>query len=386
MTEVQAMLGFDLTDEQNDLKALARRFTEHEIIPRARQYDVEATFPRDVCEKAFAAGLMNFAVPKELGGPGMGTLDVCLITEELNYGCSGIANAIAANDLGVMPLLIAGSEEQKRAYLRRLMQRLTFCAFAITEPGAGSDVAAMAAGYRRDGDGFVLNGVKHFISNGSVADWYTMFATSDRRLRHKGISCFVLPADLPGITKTRMHGKLGQRAADTGEIVFDNVRVPAEALVGSEGQGFEYAMKTFERSRPQIGAIATGVARRALDECVKYAKQRSAFGQPIASFQALQFMMADMAVEIEAMRLLTCKAAWSVDQGNPRNVISSFAKVFSADACMKITTDAVQIFGGYGYMNEYPVEKLMRDAKLLQIYEGTQQIQRVVIARELLKE
>ncbi|HEV3111783.1 MAG TPA: acyl-CoA dehydrogenase family protein [Candidatus Binataceae bacterium] len=380
------MLGFDLTEEQKELKGLARKFAEQEIIPRARAYDEQATFPRDICEKAFAAGLMNFAVPKELGGPGLGVLDVCLITEELNYGCSGIANAIAANDLGVLPLLIAGSEEQKRIYLEQLMERLTFCAFAITEPGAGSDVAAMATTFRREGDSYVINGVKHFISNGSVANWYTMFATSDRRLRHKGISCFVLPADLPGIRKTRMHGKLGQRAADTGEIVFDNVRLPADALVGIEGQGFEYAMKTFERSRPQIGAIATGVAQRALHECVKYARQRTAFGQPIASFQALQFMMADMAVEIEAMRLLTCKAAWSVDQGNPRNVISSYAKVFAGDACMRITTDAVQIFGGYGYMNEYPVEKLMRDAKLLQIYEGTQQIQRVVIARELLKE
>lgn len=380
------MLGFDLTDEQNELKALARKFAEQEIIPRARAYDEQATFPLDVCKKAFAAGLMNFAVPRRWDGPGLGVLDVCLITEELNYGCSGIANAIAANDLGVLPLLIAGSQEQQRTYLKQLTDHLTFCAFAITEPGAGSDVAAMSTSYRREGDSFVINGVKHFISNGSMANWYTMFATSDRRQRHKGISCFVLPADLPGIRKTRMHGKLGQRAADTGEIVFDNVRLPADALVGSEGQGFEYAMKTFERSRPQIGAIATGVAQRALDECVKYARQRTAFGQPIASFQALQFMMADMAVEIEAMRLLTCKAAWSVDQGNPRNVISSYAKVFAGDACMKITTDAVQIFGGYGYMNEYPVEKLMRDAKLLQIYEGTQQIQRVVIARDLLKE
>jgi acyl-CoA dehydrogenase len=380
------MLGFDLTDEQQQLRALARRFAEQEIIPKARQYDEEAIFPRDICEKAFAAGLINFAVPRELGGPGMGVLDVCLLTEEINYGCSGVGNVIAANDLGVLPLLIAGSAEQKRTYLGRLMERLTFCAFAITEPGAGSDVASMAAGYRREGDEFVINGVKHFISNGSVADWYTMFATADRRLRHKGISCFVLPANLPGITKNRMHGKLGQRAADTGEIVFDNVRVPASALVGQEGQGFEYAMKTFERSRPQIGAIASGIAQRALDECIKYTKQRTAFGQPIANFQALQFMMADMAVEIEAMRLLTWKAAWSVDQGKPRSVISSYSKVFSADACMKITTDAVQIFGGYGYMNEYPVQKLMRDAKLLQIYEGTQQIQRVVIARELLKD
>jgi acyl-CoA dehydrogenase len=380
------MLGFDLTEEQKELKALARKFTEQEIIPRARLYDENATFPRDVCEKAFAAGLMNFAVPKDMGGPGMGVLDVCLMSEELNYGCSGIANAIAANDLGVLPLLIAGTEEQKRTYLGQLMQSLTFCAFAITEPSAGSDVAAMAASYRRDGDGYVINGVKHFISNGSMASWYTMFATSDRKLRHRGISCFVMPSDLPGITRTRMHGKLGQRAADTGEIVFDNVRVPAAALVGREGEGFEYAMKTFERSRPQIGAIAAGVAQRALDECLKYSKQRSAFGQPIANFQAIQFMMADMAVAIEAMRLLTYKAAWSVDNGNPRNVISSYAKVFSADACMKIATDAVQIFGGYGYMNEYPVEKLMRDAKLLQIYEGTSQIQRVVIARDLLKD
>ena len=380
------MLRFDLTDEQKELKELARRFAAQEIIPRARQYDEQAIFPRDVCEKAFAAGLINFAVPKELGGPGMGVLDVCLITEELNYGCSGMANAIAANDLGALPLLIAGSDEQQRYYLGQLMSHLRFCAFAITEPGAGSDVAAMATSYHRDGDSFVINGIKHFISNGSVADWYTMFATADRLKRHKGISCFVVPANLPGITRTRMHGKLGQRAADTGEIVFDNVRVPTAALIGNEGQGFEYAMKTFERSRPQIGAIATGVAQRALDECVKYSKQRSAFGQPISNFQALQFMMADMAVDIEAMRLLTCKAAWSVDNGNPRNVISSYAKVFSADACMKITTDAVQIFGGYGYINEYPVEKLMRDAKLLQIYEGTQQIQRVVIARELLKD
>ena len=380
------MLGFDLTEEQMELKALARKFADNEIVPRAREYDEKEIFPRDVCEKAFATGLINFGVPKVLGGPGLGTLDTCLVSEELNYGCSGIANSIAANDLGVLPLLIAGTQDQQQTYLGQLMKSLSFCAFAITEPGAGSDVAAMTTGYRREGDGFVINGVKHFISNGSVANWYVTFATSDRRLRHRGISCFVLPSDLPGITKNRMHGKLGQRAADTGEIVFDSVRVPAHALVGNEGEGFEYAMKTFERSRPQIGAIAIGVSQRALDECLKYSKQRSAFGQPISNFQAIQFMMADMAVEIEAMRLLTYKAAWLVDMGVARSVISSYSKVFSADACMKITTDAVQIFGGYGYMKEYPVEKLMRDAKLLQIYEGTSQIQRVVIARDLLKD
>jgi acyl-CoA dehydrogenase len=380
------MLGFDLTEEQRELKELAHKFAEQEIIPRAREYDEKETFPVEVCEKAWAAGLMNFGVPKELGGPGLGVLDTCLIVEELNYGCSGISNAVGANDLATLPILIAGDDEQQRTYLGALIKKLTFCAFAITEPGAGSDVAAMATTYRREGDQFILNGTKHFISNGSMADWYVAFATQDKRLKHKGISCFVFPANLPGISRRRMHGKLGQRAADTGEIFFEDLRIPVAALVGREGEGFKYAMATFDKSRPEIGAIAIGIAQRALDESVKYSRQRTAFGAPIASFQALQFMMADMAIEIEAMRLLTYKAAWLVDRGEMPNAISSYAKAFAADACMKITTDAVQIFGGYGYMDEYPVQKLMRDAKLLQIYEGTSQIQRVVIARNLLKD
>jgi acyl-CoA dehydrogenase len=380
------MLAFDLTDEQRELKQLARKFAEQEIIPRAREYDQKEIFPVEVCEKAWAAGLMNFGVPKELGGPGLGVLDTSLIIEELNYGCSGISNAVGANDLATLPLLIAGNDEQQRIYLGALIKKLTFCAFAITEPGAGSDVAAMATTYRREGDEFVLDGTKHFISNGSMADWYVAFATQDKRLKHKGISCFVFPANLPGISRRRMHGKLGQRAADTGEIFFEDLHIPSSALVGKEGDGFRYAMATFDKSRPEIGAIAIGIAQRALDECLKYSRQRTAFGQPIASFQALQFMMADMAIEIEAMRLLTYKAAWLVDRGEMPNAISSYAKAFAADACMRITTDAVQIFGGYGYMDEYPVQKLMRDAKLLQIYEGTSQIQRVVIARNLLKD
>jgi acyl-CoA dehydrogenase len=379
------MFGFELTEEQRELKDLARKFAEQEMIPRAHEYDEKEIFPVDVCEKAFAAGLMNFGVPKEFGGPGLGVLDTCLIGEELNYGCAGITNAIAANDLATLPVVIAGNDEQKRTYLGQLVKKLSFCAFAITEPGAGSDVAGMSTTYRREGDEFVLNGSKHFISNGSRADWYVTFATLDKRLKHKGISCFVFPANTPGVTRNRMHGKLGQRAADTGEIFYEDVRIPATAMMGREGEGFKYAMATFDHSRPEIGAIAIGISQRALDESLKYSKQRSAFGQPISNFQAIQFMMADMAVEIEAMRLLTYKAAWLVDRGETPNAISSYAKVFSADACMKITIDAVQIFGGYGYMKDYPVEKLMRDAKLLQIYEGTSQIQRVVIARNLLK-
>ncbi|HLK85589.1 MAG TPA: acyl-CoA dehydrogenase family protein [Candidatus Binataceae bacterium] len=380
------MIGFELSEEQKDLRRLAREFAEREMIPRAREYDENETFPRDVCEAAFKAGLMNLGVPREQGGPGLSILDSNIIIEELNYGCSGMANAIGANELATLPLLIAGNPEQKAEYLGALLKRLTFCAFAITEPGAGSDVAAMSTSYRREGDSFVLNGTKHFISNGSMAEWYVTFATSDRRLKHKGISCFVLPANLPGVSRRRMHGKLGQRAADTGEVSYDDVRLPASALVGREGEGFKYAMATFDRSRPEIGAIATGVAQRALDECLKYSQQRQAFGQPIANFQAIQFMMADMAVAVEAMRLLTYKAAWLVDRGESPNAISSYAKLYGADACMKVTTDAVQIFGGYGYMNDYPVQKLMRDAKLLQIYEGTSQIQRMVIARNLLRQ
>ena len=380
------MIGFELTDEQSELKALARKFTEQEIIPRAREYDEKEIFPRDICAKAFQAGLINFGVPKELGGPGLNILETCLIQEELNYGCSGISNSFSANDLATLPLLIAGNDEQKRLYLGGLIEKLSFSAFALTEPGAGSDVASMSTSYRREGDSFVLNGTKHFISNGSMADWIVTFATSDKRLKHSGISCFVFPSKLPGITQNRMHGKLGQRAADTGEIVYDEARLPLDALVGREGEGFKYAMGTFDRSRPEIGVIATGVAQRALDECLKYSKQRRAFGQPIASFQAIQFMMADMAVSIEAMRLLTYKAAWMVDRGEFPNVVSSYAKLFGSEACMRITTDAVQIFGGYGFMKEYPVEKLMRDAKLLEIYEGTSQIQRVVISRYLFKD
>jgi len=380
------MLAFELTEEQQALKALARKFSAEQIIPRAKEYDEKELFPRDVCEKAFAAGLINFFVPKDIGGLGLGLVDTCLIAEELNYGCAGISNAIMANDLATLPMTIAASAEQQQTYLGQLVKQLSFCAFAITEPGAGSDVAALSTTYRREGDEYVLNGTKHFISNGYSADWYVTFATSDKRLRHSGISCFVFPAGLAGISRRRMHGKLGQRAGDTAEIVYEDVRISKNALVGREGEGFKYAMETFDKSRPEIGAIAIGIAQRALDECLKYSRQRSAFGQPIANFQAIQFMMADMAIELEAMRLLVYKAAWMVDRNELPNVVSSYAKAFSADACMKITTDAVQIFGGYGYMKEYPVEKLMRDAKLLQIYEGTSQIQRVVIARHLLKQ
>jgi acyl-CoA dehydrogenase len=380
------MFSFEMTAEQRELKELAKKFAADEIIPVAPKYDEEEKFPHDVCRKAWELGLMNLEVPKEFGGAGLGVLDTILILEELNYGCAGVTNALAANGLAATPLLIAGNDEQKKKYLGGLAHDFSFAAFCTTEPGAGSDVAGMSTTYRRVGDEYVLNGVKHFISNGTMASWYVVFATKDKNLKHKGVSGFVFPADLPGIKKNRMKDKLGQRAADTGEVVFEDVKVPRAALVGEEGQGFRIAMQTFDRTRPEIGAIAIGIAQRALDEATKYALQRQQFGQAIANFQAIQFMLADMAIDVEAMRLLTYKAAWMIDQGAPASIVSSYAKAFGADATMRITTDAVQVFGGYGYMKEYPVEKLMRDAKLLQIYEGTSQIQRVVIARNLLKQ
>ena len=379
------MFSFEMTPEQSQVKALARRFAADEIIPIATKCDEEERFPEEVCRKAWELGLMNLEVPKDFGGAGLGVLDAILILEELNYGCAGITNALTANGLAVVPLLLAGTDDQKQRYLRQLANEFSFAAFCTTEPGAGSDVASMSTTYRKVGDEYVLNGVKHFISNGTMASWYAAFATKDTALKHKGVACFVFPADLPGIKKNRMRNKLGQRAADTSEVVFEDVVVPRQALVGAEGDGFRIAMHTFDRTRPEIGAIAIGISQRALDEATRYALERHQFGQPIANFQAIQFMLADMAIEVEAMRLLTYKAAWMIDQGAPTSIVSSYAKAFGADATTRITTDAVQVFGGYGYMKEYPVEKLMRDAKLLQIYEGASQIQRVVIARNLLK-
>jgi acyl-CoA dehydrogenase len=328
---------------------------------------------------------MNFEVPQEYGGLGLGVLDTILCLEEINYGCSGMATIIAVNDLSSTPLLLAGSHEQKTEYLGRLTRDCCFAAYALTEPGSGSDAASVSTTYRQVGDEYVINGSKIFISNGSVANWMIVFATKDKALRHNGISCFVVDSDTPGVTATKMRGKLGQRASDTAEIAFEEVRVPRSALVGAEGEGFKIAMRTFDRTRPQIVAVSLGVAQRALDECTRYAQERKQFDQPIASFQAVQFMLADMAIDLEAMRLLTYKAAWEIDNNGGKSIYSSYAKAFGADRAMEIATNAVQIFGGYGYMKEYPVEKLMRDAKLVQIYEGTSQIQRMVIARNLLR-
>jgi acyl-CoA dehydrogenase len=378
-------MDFALSDEQQALQATARRFAREEIAPVAAQHDHSGEFPRSLIEKAWELGLCNTVIPEAHGGLGLGSIDACLIIEEIAWGCSGVATSVAANDLALMPIVVAGSPAQKQAWLPRFIEAPLLASFCLSEPGAGSDVAGLQLHAEKDGDAYVLAGTKCWITNGGEADVFTVFATLDRDSRHKGICAFVVEADARGIGVGKKEDKMGQRASDTRVIHFDGVRVPASQRLGAEGEGFSVAMQTLDRSRPPIAALATGIAQRALDEARGYALERRAFGQPIADFQAVQFMLADMAKQIEASRLLTWQSAWLVDRGLRASKHSSMAKCFATDTAMQVSTDAVQVFGGNGYTKEYPVEKLMRDAKLMQIYEGTNQIQRLVIARELLK-
>jgi acyl-CoA dehydrogenase len=378
------MIGFDLTEEQQGLIKTARDFTRAKIVPVAGELDEHGTFPKEIFKEAWELGLANCEVPTEYGGLGLSCLDHCLILEEISYGCLGVNTTLAANSLGSMPLLIAGTEEQKARYLGMLINEPVHAAYACSEPDAGSDVAGMSTKYTQHGDEYVITGQKRWITNAGVARWFTVLATRDRALKHKGITCFIVDADAPGVKVGKKENKLGQRCSNTCDLLLEEVRVPKSAIVGAEGEGFKVAMKTFDRSRPWIAAGALGVMRRAIEESRGYALERKTFGVPIAQHQAVQFMLADMAVKYEATKLLCHKAAYQVDQGKLDSVISAYAKVFGADSAMEVTTDAVQIFGGYGYTKEYPVEKLMRDAKLLQIYEGTSQIQRMVIARNML--
>jgi len=377
-------MDLSLTEEQDALTATAREFTRKEIIPRASHHDETGEFPKDILKRAWETGLMNIEIPDAYGGLGGSCVDNCLVQEEVSFGCSGINTSMAANSLGATPLLVAGTDEQKQQYLSRLTSELTFCAYCCSEPDAGSDVAGMRTRVTRHGDDYVLNGQKRWITNGGVANFYTVFATFDPAMKHKGIACFVVDASTPGVKAGRKENKMGQRASNTTDVIFEDCKIPKSALVGTEDSGFKVAMKTFDRSRPWIAATAAGVIRRSLEESRAYALERKTFGVAIAQHQAVQFMLAEMAIAYEATRLLTHKAAWQVDKGDLSAITSAYAKAYGADAAMRCATDAVQIFGGYGYTKEYPVEKLMRDAKLLQIYEGTSQIQRVVIARNIL--
>ena len=378
-------ISFDLTDEQRMLQQSVRDFVTNEIIPVAEHYDQTAEFPAPVVEKGRELGLTMVNIPEEYGGMGASVLDECIIGEELAYGCSGISTAMTVNSLAALPLIVGGTEEQKHKWLGHLVEG-GMAAYAVTEPDAGSDVIGMRCRAELKGDKYIVNGSKTFISNANVADYFTVFVVTDPEAGHRGLSCFVIEKDSPGVSISKHFDKLGQRSADTAEITFENVEVPAENLIsGHAGSGFGIAMKVFDKSRPPVAAGAVGVARRALEESIKYAQERETFGVEIWKHQSIGHLIADMAMNVDAARLLVWRAAALVDQGGRNAKFASMAKAFAADAAMKITVDAVQVFGGYGYMKEYPVEKLMRDVKVFQIYEGTSQIQRNIITRELFR-
>ncbi|TMM13088.1 MAG: acyl-CoA dehydrogenase [Actinobacteria bacterium] len=378
------MVDLTLTDEQKDLREMAHNFAEKEIRPVAWDYDRDSTWPQDIIEKAWEVGLMNTHIPEEYGGPGLDYLSGCIIEEEMGWGCSGIGTSLMCNGLATSPIAIGGSEEVKKKYLGMLTEEPKLASFCLTEPDAGSDVSGMRTTAVKMGDEYVINGSKCFITNGGYADYYTVYAKTDKDAGHKGISAFVVDRDLDGVSVDKKEDKLGQRASNTATISFNDVRVPAGNMLGEENHGFKLAMMTLDRTRPGVSAMAVGIARAAFEFATEYSKERVQFGVPIAMHQAIQFMIADMATKIEAARLLVWQSGVLLDQGKRNTLASSHAKRFAADTAMEVTVDAVQVYGGYGFIKEYPVEKLMRDAKIMQLYEGTSQIQRLVIAREVL--
>lgn len=377
------MLNFELSPEQKTLVDETRRFTREKIIPVAATCDKKHEFPMDVYQEAWELGFVGPNIPEEYGGAGMGEVEHVLLTEELAFGCTGIQTSLTANVLAATPILIAGDHEVKKKYLGMLTSEPAFAAYAITEPAAGSDAAGIQTRCVKDGTDWILNGQKCYITNAAWARWYVVFATVDPSLRHSGIMGFVVDRDAPGVSVGKTEDKLGQRASNTAVVNLDDVRVPASNVLAEQGHGFKLAMTTFDRTRPDIGAGACGLMRRALEESIAYALERKTFGVPIAEHQMVQALIAEMGIRYEATRLLVHKAAWQIDQGGRNSLVASYSKAFGADSAMQVALDAVQVFGGNGYITEYPVEKLMRDAKILQIYEGTSQIQRMVIAKNL---
>jgi len=378
------MVSFTLSDEQKQIQSLAAEFAEREIAPKAAHHDRTGEFPREICKKAWELGLMNGHIPEAYGGLGLGVFDSCLVAEEIASGCTGIGTAMEANNLAEAPVIVAGSDEQKKRFLSPMTEELLFAAYCVTEPEAGSDVAGIKTVAKKVGDEYVLNGQKMWITNAGVANWYYVLAYTDPALGHRGMSSFVVPADSPGISIGKKEMNMGQRASDTRSISFEDVKVPAANLLGAEGQGFKISMSAFDHTRPLVASAGVGLAKAAMKHAVRYARERKTFGQPIGNYQAISFMLADMDKDIEAARLLCWKAACLIDAGQRNTREAAIAKAFSADIAMRVATDAVQVYGGYGYSQEYPVEKLMRDAKIFQIYEGTSQIQRVIISRQLL--
>ncbi len=377
------MIDFSLSEEQQQFRDLAQEFAKNEIRPVAAALDEEEKFPAELCHKAWELGLMNVHVPKEYGGLGLGVLEECLISEEIGWGCTGVGTTTTCNTLATAPVIVAGNDDQKKRFLAPLLEEYSFCAYAVTEPGAGSDVQAIKTTAKKTGNDYVLNGQKMWITNAAQAKWFFVIAYTDQAKGYKGISGFAVPADTPGVKIGKHEHKMGQRCSDTRGVSFEEVKVPATNLLGKEGDGWKAAMAAFDHSRPVVASMAVGLARAAMEHAAAYAKERKTFGVPLAAHEGVSFMIADMAREVEAARLLTWQAAWTIDQGKRNTLQAAYAKCAAADTAMRVATDAVQVFGGYGYSREYPVEKLMRDAKIFQIYEGTSQIQRLIIAKEI---
>ena len=375
-------MQFELTEEQAMIRQLAHDFARQEIAPLAAQADRDQRFHLPLQQQALELGLLNIAMPEAYGGMGLGALEVALVTEQLCRACLGLGTALCVNALAAEPILLAGSEAQKQQWLPRLAQG-EFASFALTEPGAGSDAAGIRTSAVRQGDGYVLNGSKIWISNASLASFFVVFAKTDPAAGHKGISAFIVDRDSPGLTVGEPLGKLGQRAAPTCEVFFDQVQVPLHNRLGAEGEGFALAMRTFDQSRPMVAAFGLGLVQRCIDEALPYATGRQSMGQRLIDHQAVAHKLAEMQIRLEASRLLTYQAAWLADQGQRNTLQASVAKAYTSDAAMWAATEAIQILGGMGYSTEYAVEKLFRDAKVLQIYEGTSEIQRSIIAREM---
>jgi len=381
------MTDYFLTEEQKMIKELARKIAEEKIKPVAAEYDEKEEFPWPIVKILAESDMFGIFIPEQYGGTGGGVLDLAVATEELSWGCGGIALSFAATGLGTFPIILFGSDEQKKKYLPEIASGRKLAAFALTEAEAGSDAGSIRTTAKKDGDYYILNGTKQWITNAGEAAIYTVIAMTDKSKGARGASAFIVEKGAPGMDFGKKEKKLGIRASATREVIFTDCRVHKDNILAKEGMGFIVAMKTFDYSRPGVAAQAVGIAQRALDEAVEYAHKRHQFGRPISSFQGIQFMLADMATKLEASRALVYAAARMIDSGAKDIAkVSAMCKMYASDVCMKITTDAVQILGGYGYMREYPVEKLMRDAKITQIYEGTNQIQRGIIASHLIKE
>ncbi|MBW1853863.1 MAG: acyl-CoA dehydrogenase family protein [Deltaproteobacteria bacterium] len=380
-------MDYDFTEEQREIVELTRKIAKERMLPVRAELDEGEEFPWEIMHILGEAGLFGIYIPEEYGGLGFGNMENCLAVEELSKCCIGISVTFAASGLGAYPILLYGSEEQKKKYLPDIASGKKLAAFGLTESAAGSDAAAIRTTAQKDGNEYVLNGVKQWITNGGEAETYSVIAITNKTKGPRGASAFIVEKDTPGFTFGKKEKKLGIRASATRELVFEDCRVPKENLIAREGMGFIVAMKTFDQTRPGIASQGVGLAQGALDAAVEYARERETFGKPLISHQAVQHMLADMATQTEAARQLTYLSARAADKlSKDLPKVSAMSKLFATDVAMKVTTDVVQIFGGYGYMRDYPVEKMMRDAKILQIYEGTNQIQRNVIGQCLIKE